>query len=89
MRRFWVSWYASSLDFEVHTPWWVSGYRDDTPVVCAAVIANDADDAQSVIRACHDDPQAEIEWRFVEERPDDWSPFNSRFKRADWMRWTS
>jgi len=29
----------------------------------------------------------DVEWRFVEERPDDWSPFSDRFPQADWMEW--
>jgi hypothetical protein len=57
------------------------------PTVCAAVKAESADIAKAIIFASYDNPPWRLEWRFVEERPDDWSPFNTRFPRGDWMRW--
>lgn len=91
-RRFWVSWYATHGAFEYHGPWWISGQRmaDDAATVCAAVIAADEQAAREIIAAAHDkqvDPSM-IEWRFVEIKPADWSPFGERFPRADWMQWS-
>ena len=33
------------------------------------------DDARSIVHTSHDNLGAGLEWCFVEERPDDWSPF--------------
>lgn len=89
MRNFWISWYGENGVFELHSPWWISGTRcaDDAEVFCAAVRAMDEDAAWDVIRQAHDDKTAPIEARFCEERPADWSPFNGRFRKADWMKW--
>lgn len=93
MRNFWISWIGPDHGFELHWPWWVSGYRlgndedGDTPTICAAVQAKDEDGAKEIILACHDERPKAIEWRFCSEREDGWSPFNSRFPRAKWMRW--
>lgn len=85
MKPFWISWYGSGA-FEYHGPWWVSGYRDETAMFCAAVMATDDEHAKSLIREAHDD-KADQEWRFATPRAPDWSPFCDRFQRADWMRW--
>lgn len=92
MKRFWLSWYCDRMgEFELWWPWWVSGYRMDenqTPTICAAVIAKDEDAAWQVVIDSHDDPKpTELEQRFCEEQESDWSPFTDRFPRADWMRW--
>lgn len=90
MSRYWVSWYSKHMgEFELHSPWWISGYRcdDEAQTVCAAVIAEDEQGAMAAIVDAHDDPTVEIEWRFCNERDKDWSPFCDRFPRADWMRW--
>lgn len=94
MKNFWVSWYGSPIPYELHTPWWISGYRmdgdddnPDTPTICAAVQAEDEVGAMEVVMAAHDTRPDELEWRFVSVRPDDWEPFNSRFPRAAWMKW--
>ncbi|MDP3869168.1 hypothetical protein [Phenylobacterium sp.] len=86
MSRFWISWYGENGVFELHSPWWVSGYRDDDFIFCAAVIAPDEAAAKAQIVETHDEP-VELEWRFAEERPDDWTPFCGRFPRSPWMRW--
>ena len=88
---YWVSWYHD-LDafgeFELHNPWWFTGCdmngRDTT---CAAVLATSEEDAERQIYACYDKAPAQIEFRFTEERDADWSPFNSRFPQAAWMKW--
>lgn len=90
-KAFWLSWYnVQSIEtFELHRPWWISGYRDsdDAETVCAAIIAPDEKRAKALILAAYDKPPKSVEWRFCEERPNDWTPFNDRFQRADWMRW--
>lgn len=90
MKRFWISWYEpDGSGFELHAPWWISGFRcnDDANTICAAVIARDEDAAKGVICDAHDDPDGHIEWRFCTEKGDDWEPFCERFPRADWMQW--
>lgn len=91
MKRWWVSWYDQRYGkWELHSPWWVSGERsaDEAKTICAAVIAPDEDGAKRLIIMAHDEPRPrDLEWRFVEERPEHWHPFCDRFERADWMRW--
>lgn len=85
--RWWVSWYSSGA-FEYHGPWWISGGEvGGRDTICAAVIAPTEEAARDVIVSAHDDPSVVLEWRFVDERPDAWSPFGDRFPRAAWMRW--
>jgi len=88
MRPFWVSWWGDPGTFELHRPWWVSGERDDgRQSICAAVLAQDEFTARLSVQWAHDDKDAVLEWRFVEEKPKGWSPFGGRFRQADWMRW--
>lgn len=98
LKRFWLSWTAKDEGpFTLWSPWWISGaalYTDgkdilERPTICAAVIAPDEDAAKGVIRAAHDKPPLDLEWRFCNERPQDWSPFCDRFPRGDWMKWPS
>lgn len=89
MKNYWLSWYGNSMAFELHWPWWVSGYRMDdneTPTIVGSVRAPNEWIAKEIVTASYDDPPPSLEWRFVEERPDDWTPYESdRFPRADWM----
>lgn len=98
MKSFWVSWYASKTPWTLETPWWISGTRHvadrlafdegwDQPIVCAAVRAADKQAAADLIVAAHDHPPNDLEWRFLDERPEDWAPFSGRFPLAGWMRW--
>lgn len=93
MKSFWLSfWAAYSLgEFEIHSPWWISGERfgdaGDESAVCVACRAEDEEAAMEFIYQSFDNRPAEIEFRFVEERPDDWSPFGDRFRKRDWMQW--
>ena len=90
MNRYWLSWWTAPAlgSFELHRPWWFSGLRgDEERSVCAAVIADNEEAAMEVILAAYDTRPTELEFRFVEQKPDDWSPFNSRFPRRDWMKW--
>jgi hypothetical protein len=78
--------------FELNSPWWISGENDDAHIICAAVRARSEDHAKLLIIMSHDVEHVEwasqdINWRFVEERPDTWSPFSDRFPRAEWMKW--
>lgn len=91
-RRWWVSWYSPVElmgKFELHSPWWISGETGDGAkhTICAAIAAHSEGDAQQTVKESYDDCPPPIEWRFVEERPADWSPFGERFPRADWMQW--
>lgn len=89
----WVSWYVPEDDmgkFELHFPWWVTGQTCREPchlTVCAAVRAASEEQAKEVILASYDDRPTVVEWRFVDPRPADWSPFNGRTPPADWMDW--
>ena len=87
MKKFWVSWIGDNGVFELHSPWWVSGYSDDKTVFCAAIQAENQVHAEMLVLGAHDEPKVTLAWRFVEEKPDDWSPFNERFRKADWMVW--
>ena len=91
MKNFWLSWYCPPElmgRFELRWPWWVTGYRDDAEIICAAVRAESEEEAKRIILEAHDEPlPTDLEWRFVTEAYDDWSPFNDRFPREDWMQW--
>jgi hypothetical protein len=58
----------------------------DIPTICAAIIAEDEEAARRIVIEAHDKPVVP-EWRFVEARPEDWTPFCDRFQRKDWMKW--
>lgn len=99
MKRWWLSWYhtRNMSPYTIHSPWWISGARVkldtatgeefDEPTVCAAVIAPTEKAAKAAIIGAYDIPPAKMEWRFCEERADDWSPFSDRFPEAKWMQW--
>lgn len=85
--RFWVSWLRDPyVKFTLHSPWWISGYRDGQATICAAIEAASEEAAKALIVAAHDTP-VDLEWRFCTERDPDWSPFCNRFPRASWMVW--
>lgn len=91
-RNWWVSWYCPAAlygKFELHSPWWVSGERmaDGALTICAAIKGHSEGEAQQEVVESYDD-SVTLEWRFVEERPTNWSPFCDRFQKADWMKWT-
>jgi len=104
LRGYWLSWYHDPEDgpFELHTPWWISGYTVDVElhhqkeVVVAAVQAESVDDAWNVVRAAYDTSPTHLEKRFcdpLEDRPgrpnirEPWTGASGRFRRADWMQW--
>jgi hypothetical protein len=88
--NYWLSWYHEERfgEFELHWPWWVSGWRcsDDAATICAAVRARDGEAAQRICRDAYDARPREMEWRFVTEKPPGWSPYGSRFGKGAWMR---
>jgi hypothetical protein len=91
MEGFWISWYHHPDDgpFELHRPWWVSGFTMEEPqrdTIVAAVQAESVEAAWEVIHQAYDTPPTRIETRFCE--PLDNRPvFSDRFPRADWMKW--
>lgn len=92
--RWWVSWWhlCGLGEFELTSPWWISGFRDsgdgsDADSICAAVLAATPDAAREVVLSSYDVRPAALGWRFVEQMPADWSPFCDRFPQADWMGW--
>jgi hypothetical protein len=102
VNAYWISWYHDPRDgaFELHTPWWVSGFTMDNPqreTIVAAVQATSEDEAWDVVREAYDASPSRLQERFCEELDDGpnqpnktapWStPENGRFPQADWMRW--
>ena len=97
MHSWWISWYHHPLDsaFELHTPWWISGYTIEMDhqrsVIVAAVQAEDEEDAWRVVYAAYDHTPTHLEQRFCDELlPEDslpWEHPGTRFELADWMRW--
>lgn len=90
IRSWWVSWYSHrQLDeFELHAPWWVTGYDADGNDICvAAVLAESEADAYAQIRNAYDAPRSDgdIRERFCDELTA--TPFNDRFPQAEWMAW--
>lgn len=85
---YWLSWYSptSMAEFELHSPWWVSGYdMADRNVIVAAVRAVDEEAAFAQVRAAYDDGEGAIEERFIDLLTG--SPFSGRFPRSAWMAW--
>lgn len=83
---FWISWYSPEpmSAFELHSPWWVSGYTDTENIVVAAVRAESEAAAWEVVRDAYD-YTPELRERFIE--PLTSTPFSVRFQQAKWMRW--
>lgn len=94
-RNYWVSWYSTAEmgEWELHSPWWKSGVRgsDHAATICAAIRAISPEEVRRKVAAAYDvrieNPLTDIEWRFINQRADDWEPFTDRFPRADWMKW--
>jgi len=87
----WISWYAHPEDgpFELHTPWWVSGFTMEDPsrdTIVAAVQAESEEDAWDVVLMSYDEVPTQLEKRFCDPLGDK-EPFSDRFPRADWMQW--
>lgn len=89
--NWWISFYVpdgSMGEFELHSPWWISGYGDDETTIVAAVKADDEDGAWQQVIDSFDD-EANYRERFIEPLPDDRSAFSDRFPKSKWMAWTA
>ena len=89
---YWISWYSHRprSEFELHSPWWVSGYdADDNDILIAAVRAVDEAAAWQTVRDAYDLPREEsdITERFCEQLETGQSPFSDRWPQAAWMAW--
>ena len=95
LKPFWVSWYGkgTTFQFEYHGPWWIAGETEEIEprkIFCAAVMAEDANEAWMVIVDGHDREalaEERVEKRFASRRNKNWSPFSDRFPAAEWMKW--
>jgi len=102
VNAWWISWYHHPDDgeFELHTPWWVSGYTLELgaqrSVIVASVPARSEEAAWAAVEASYDTAPARLERRFCdpledrEQQPNvhrPWSSDGGRFPRADWMQW--
>lgn len=97
MKNYWISWWNLALPddtfvvIDTEFPSWVSGFRDDAESICAAVKANDEDAVMQIIQDLYASVgyPDNFEIRFIDERPDDWTPYNSRFQKFEGMpEWT-
>ena len=89
-KSYWISWTALEPlhTFELHSPWWVSGYNAyDNPTIVAAVRAPSPEAAVEVVRNAYDSPPPIIDLRFCDEMPAGRSPFSDRFPKCEWMAW--
>lgn len=88
-RGWWIGWYntVDLATFELHSPWWISGYRDDDETMVAAVWAADEDEAFEIVRAAYDEDPGPLERRLAGELEPDDSPFSDRFPQSAWMAW--
>lgn len=86
-KRWWASFELLSGEREIHSPSWVSGYGKGPTIVFAAIGESEDDVMDYVESSCLDEGYA-IEWRFVNERADDYSPYSDRFPGpSDWHVW--
>lgn len=89
-RGWWLVWSASSplSEFELHSPWWVTGHSADEEQrisLAAAVLAPTEAAAWDRVRSAYDHP-VEVEERTILPLGDQ-SPFTERFPRADHHAW--
>jgi hypothetical protein len=90
LKNFWISWYHEKNQFspfELSSPWWITGEGQGSDSICAAIEAEDEIAAKESIYRCYDETPESIQFRFCEERPEHWSPFNDRFRKEKWMQW--
>lgn len=89
MNAWWISFYVPDEhmgEFELHSPWWVSGYGDGETIIVAAIRADDEEAAwQRVIDAFDD--EAQYRERFCDPLGRD-TPFVDRFPQLSWMAWS-
>jgi hypothetical protein len=96
VNEYWISWYHNPEDgpFELHTPWWISGYTMGDPekqTIVGGIRAESEEAAYEAVRASYDTPPTELEERFCEQLLEGdrlpWSNPHGRFQLADWMKW--
>lgn len=98
MKKYWVSFNCSvnlMENFEMHSPWWISGsqinsnYEITSHSICCAIQQPNKREVYRYVRSCFDkgyEPKR-IKYRFIDEKPNSWSPFCDRFPKAKWMKW--
>jgi hypothetical protein len=89
--NFWASFWTTTPErWEYEGPWWVTGetghHGNTATSICLAVQAESEEQVRAIIVAAHGGT-APDEWRFVNPRQDDWTPYSNRFRPASWMRW--
>lgn len=90
MNKYWISWIHEETygSFELYLPWWCTGYdSEDNSLICAAILAYNEEEAVNKIESSYDAKPQHIIFRFIDEKEKEWSPFNDRFPKADWMKW--
>ena len=88
MKKYWISWYHAEdfTPFTLDTAWWVSGEdMNNRQTICAAIFSDHVALAHQQIQMLYDATPKEIEFRFCEEKPDEWTPYCERFPKAEWM----
>lgn len=73
MNAYWLSWWHHSHqgEFEIHSPWWKTGYRDGADgktecSICCAVMANNLEEAWEYIYSSYDKRPEALDVRFEE-----------------------
>lgn len=88
MAEFWCRWVSTCpiTTFEYHGPWWISGHAECGPTICAAIVAECEEEAETFFQQSYDVPPDGL-YSFTCEELRSSDPFSSRFKRRDWMVW--
>lgn len=95
IKRWWVSWHQLSNDHRPLTEppgtevaaWWCSGSDDVSSIMWAIVHAQTESCAQAAICKNWDSNGKEIgDWRFVQERKNDWLPGDRFLITKNWER---
>lgn len=91
MQGWWLSWYngAPLTEFELHSPWWVSGYDSEANEILVAAVRAETEHAakEQILRAYDHYAPGSLRWRFCEPLERE-TPFSDRFPQsAEWMVW--
>ncbi len=87
MTKYWISWWHREElgEFDLKWPYWLTGQTYEEPErlsYCAAVKVKPGKDVLSVITESYKIEPNDllyIEWRFIIQMPDDWTPYSHRF----------
>lgn len=92
-KRYWISWLGSEFPKAIipSWPWWIDGWTygasgEQTPIIVGAVVGTSVEQVKQRVTDARIGGRVK-EWRFVEEKPADWTPFNQRYPQQPWMRW--